>query len=130
MTMVVVVSGVLVLAFQQMLFSSTLSKEQNNLSPLYNYTRDYRTLTSAFSNQGNGDDQISIYSLQVFIMGDGNHFMKPLSLFVVIVVCLVVLFCSKIPACWKCMGKREESGEGCFHMLNLHMFDLTYGPRS
>lgn len=87
------VLGVLVLAFQQMLFSSILTKEQSNLSPLYNYTRDDRTPTSAFSNQGNGDAQITVFSLQVFIMGDGSHFMKPLSLFVVIVVCLVVLFC-------------------------------------
>lgn len=124
--MVVVVLGVPVLAFQQMLFSSILTKEPSNLSPLYNYTRDDRTPTSAFSNQGNGDDQITIFSLQVFIMGDCSHFMKPLSLSVVIVVCLVVvlLFCFvflRFQHIGKCVGKREKSRG--FHRLNLR-FDL------
>lgn len=116
-TMVVVVLGVPVLAFWQMLFSSILTKEQSNLSLLYNYTRDDRTSTSAFSNQGNGDDQITIFSLQVFIMGDCIHFMKPLSLsvlllFVLLLSCCFVLYCFfKIPAHWKVCGEEgEEQG--------------------
>lgn len=72
-TLVVVVSGVLVLAFKQMLFLSILTKEQNKLSPLYSYMRGDRMPTSAFSNQENGDEQITILSLQVFIRGDYSH---------------------------------------------------------
>lgn len=56
-----------------MLFLSILTKEQNKLSPLYSYMRGDRMPTSAFSSQGNGDDQITMFSLQVFIRGDYGH---------------------------------------------------------
>lgn len=87
--MMVVALGLLVLAFQRMLFSGILTKKQSNLISPYNYTRDYRLPISAFSNQRHGDDQITL----IFIMGDYSHFMKPLSLLLLLFVFFLLCCC-------------------------------------
>lgn len=87
--MMVVALGLLVLAFQRMLFSGILTKKQSNLISPYNYTRDYRSPISAFSNQRHGDDQITL----IFMMGDYSHFMKPLSLLLLLFVFFLLCCC-------------------------------------
>lgn len=124
-TLVVVVSGVLVLAFKQMLFLSILTKEQNKLSPLYSYMRGDRMPTSAFSNQENGDEQITILSLQVFIRGDYSHLWNHcafllLLLFVLLLSCFCFVFL-RFQHVGKYVGKREKRRG--FHRLNPR-FDL------